>query len=117
MKRKFVGLPRLSSNKYNLYLSPQNVSGVKQNLKIDNRLIKEMPKKAIEYLYKNQNKLNDLMNALPNMCEGKHTTLDVAEFVGLPFRLVNNYVDMWVEKNLLKKIWTHPFKKSEQKNI
>ena len=117
LKRKFFGLPRLSSKKYNLYLSSPNISGVIKKYKIDDQLVKGMPKKMIKYLYKNQQKLNDLMNALPNMCEGNYTVLDVAEFVGLPFRLVNNYVDMWVNKNLIKKVWAHPFKKREQKNI
>tara|TARA_B100000029_G_scaffold484866_1_gene537544 strand:- start:2869 stop:4281 length:1413 start_codon:yes stop_codon:yes gene_type:complete len=117
LKRKFFGLPRLSSKKNNLYLSSPNISGVIKKYKIDDQLVKGMPKKMIKYLYKNQQKLNDLMNALPNMCEGNYTVLDVAEFVGLPFRLVNNYVDMWVNKNLIKKVWAHPFKKSEQKNI
>ena len=52
-----------------------------------------------------------------NMCEGDKTILDVAEFVGLPFRLVENYVNMWVEKNLIKKVWIHPFKKRAKKSI
>ena len=93
------------------------MSGAKQKFKIDNQLSMNMPKKIMEYLNKNTHKFNHLMNSLPNMCEGDKTILDVAEFVGLPFRLVENYVNMWVEKNLIKKVWIHPFKKRAKKSI
>ena len=112
LKRKFAGLPRLSSKKYNLYLSPLNISGVTKKIEMDKLLVKDMPKKMIKYLHQNQKKLNYLMNILPNMCEGDRTILDIAEFVGLPFRVVNNYVDMWVSKNLIEKYWVNPFKKT-----
>ena len=117
LKREFTGLPRLNSKKFNLYLQPSYVSGAKQKFKIDNQLSMNMPKKIMEYLNKNTHKFNHLMNCLPNMCEGDKTILDVAEFVGLPFRLVENYVNMWVEKNLIKKVWIHPFKKRAKKSI
>ena len=110
-------IPRLNSKKFNLYLQPSYVSGAKQKFKIDNQLSMNMPKKIMEYLNKNTHKFNHLMNSLPNMCEGDKTILDVAEFVGLPFRLVENYVNMWVEKNLIKKVWIHPFKKRAKKSI
>jgi len=111
LKRKFSGLPRLSSKKYNLYLSPVKVSGVNQSLeKEKNKLTKNFPEEIAEYTNKNTHKFNHLMNTLPNMCEGDKSILDVAEFVGLPFRLVESYVNMWVEKKLIKKNWIHPFK-------
>ena len=50
------------------------------------------------------------MNCLTNMCEGNKTILDVAIHTDLPFRLVENYVNLWNKKKLLKKIWKHPFK-------
>jgi aminopeptidase-like protein len=112
LKRKFAGLPCLSSKKYNLYLSHLNISGVTKKIEMHKLLAKDMPKKMIKYLHQNQNKLNYLMNILPNMCEGDCTILDIAEFVGLPFRVVNNYVDMWVSKNLIEKYWVNPFKKT-----
>ena len=117
LKREFTGLPRLNSKKFNLYLQLSYVSGAKQKFKIDNQLSMNMPKKIMEYLNKNTHKFNHLMNSLPNMCEGDKTILDVAEFVGLPFRLVENYVNMWVEKKLIKKVWIHPFKKRAKKSI
>ena len=50
------------------------------------------------------------MNCLTNMCEGNKTILDIAIYTDLPFRLVENYVNLWHKKKLLKKIWKHPFK-------
>ena len=54
-------------------------------------------------------KFNYLMNCLTNMCEGDKTILDVAIHADLPFRLVENYVNLWVKKKLLKITWKHPF--------
>ena len=50
------------------------------------------------------------MNCMTNMCEGNKTILDVAVHADLPFRLVENYVNLWIKKKLLKKVWKHPFK-------
>ena len=48
-------------------------------------------------------KFNILMNTIPNMSEGANTILDIAEFVGLPFRFVDNYLKFWIEKKLITK--------------
>ena len=55
-------------------------------------------------------KFNYLMNCLTNMCEGNKSILDIAINTDLPFRLVENYVNLWNKKKLLKKVWKHPFK-------
>ena len=50
------------------------------------------------------------MNCLTNMCEGNKTILDIANQTDLPFRLVENYINLWVKKKLIRKVWKHPFK-------
>ena len=40
----------------------------------------------------------------------KKTILDIAIHADLPFRLVENYINLWIQRKLLKKNWKHPFK-------
>ncbi len=110
--RKFNGLPRLSSEKTNLYLSPETASGIKgYSNSFSKELFNNIPSQTRKLVEKNTYKLNNLMNSLPNMCEGNKTILDIAIYTDLPFRFVENYINLWVKKKLLKKIWKHPFKK------
>jgi aminopeptidase-like protein len=107
----FKGLPRLSSPKLNLYLSLDSVSGTSGNSKSFNTdLLINIPEETKNLLKKNTHKFNYLMNCLPNMCGGNKTILDVANHADLPFRFVENYINLWIKKNLLKKFWKHPFK-------
>tara|TARA_B100000035_G_scaffold315035_1_gene333572 strand:+ start:1086 stop:2474 length:1389 start_codon:yes stop_codon:yes gene_type:complete len=111
IKRNFSGLPRLSSKKNNLYLSPSRVSGVNQKFddEIYNKLFVNIHPKMKKYLLDNSNRFNHLMNSIPNMSNGDKTILDIAEFVGLPFRFVNNYLNLWEKKGLIKKNWKNLF--------
>ncbi len=110
LKRNFKFLPRLSSEKLNLYLSPEKASGIKGYSNTFNRdLLMNIPEKSKNLIKKNTHKFNYLMNCLTNMCEGDKTILDVAIHADLPFRLVENYVNLWVKKKLLKITWKHPF--------
>ena len=105
IKRKFSGLPRLSSKRNNLYLSPIRLSGVNQNFddKIYSLLFKNISPKVQSYLISNSFKFNYLMNTIPNMSNGDRSILDIAEFVGLPFRFVYNYINLWEKYGLIKK--------------
>lgn len=107
IKRNFKGLPRLSSKKNNLYLSPASVSGVKQkfNDKIFDTLFKDIHAKQYKYLLNNTNKFNHLMNSIPNLANGDKTILDIAEINNIPFRFVYNYLLLWEKKGLIKKKW------------
>jgi len=107
INRKFSGLPKLSSKKNNLYLSPIRVSGVNVKLddKIYNLLFKDIHPKIRKYLIINSHKFNHLMNTIPNMANGDKTILDIADFVGLPFRFVYNYINLWEKRDLIKKDW------------
>ena len=49
------------------------------------------------------------MNTIPNMSNGDKTILDIAEFVKLPFRFVNNYINLWEKYGLIKKNWKSLF--------
>jgi aminopeptidase-like protein len=109
--RNFKTLPRLSSEKHDLYLSPDKASGIKgySNSYSDN-LLNNIPEQTVKLIKKNTHKFNYLMNSLVNMCEGDKTILDVANHAELPFRLVENYINLWIKKKLIKKTWKHPFK-------
>ena len=111
LHRNFKTLPRLSSEIHDLYLSGDKISGIKGNSSsLGKNLLNNIPEKTIKLIRKNTHKFNYLMNSLANMCEGDKTILDVAIHSELPFRLVENYVNLWSKKNLLKKVWKHPFK-------
>tara|TARA_Y100000590_G_scaffold469438_1_gene656995 strand:- start:3458 stop:4852 length:1395 start_codon:yes stop_codon:yes gene_type:complete len=111
LHRNFDGLPRLSSKKFNLYLSPDEASGIKgYSSSFSNSLLNEIPEKTLKIVKNNTHKFNYLMNCLTNMCEGNKTILDIANHTDLPFRLVENYVNLWCKKKLLRKTWKHPFK-------
>ncbi len=111
IKRNFSGLPRLSSKKNNLYLSPIRVSGVNQKLndRIYDHLFENINPKFKKYLLSNSHRFNHLMNTIPNMSNGDKTILDIAEFVKLPFRFVNNYINLWEKYGLIKKNWKSLF--------
>lgn len=107
IKRNFKGLPRLSSEKNSLYLSPSFVSGVNQKFddNIYKTLFRNLNIKQYKYLLRNTEKFNHLMNSIPNMANGNYTILDIAEANNLPFRFVYNYLLLWEKKGLIKKKW------------
>ena len=41
---------------------------------------------------------NRLMTAMPIMCNGKNTVLEIAEKLQVPFWAVKHYANMWAEK-------------------
>ncbi|MHA1598173.1 MAG: DUF4910 domain-containing protein [Alphaproteobacteria bacterium] len=108
LKRKFSGLPCLSSPDLDLYLSPGRMSQVAEEVSTVGVADTLTPELAA-IVRERSGGLNYLMNILPLMCEGDMTTLDVAEKSGLPFEFVDAYTDKWVEKGLLKKTWINPF--------
>lgn len=110
LKRTFGGLPCLSSPELDLYLSPARVSHVEQDVSVSAcGVMAALNPELAAIVAARSDRLNYMMNVLPNMCEGDQTTLDVAEKTGLPFELIDAYTDQWVEKGLLKKTWAHPF--------
>lgn len=108
LKRKFSGLPCLSSPELDLYLSPARMSHVKQNISAGGALAALSPELAA-VINERSDRLNYMMNVLPNMCEGGQTILDVAIKTGLPFELIDACTDQWVGKDLLEKTWINPF--------
>jgi len=108
---RLEGLPQLSHPDINLYLSPAGISGVAQTRDpVAEDLLGRLPDDtAREEARCAAPQLNRLMTMLPPLADGKHTVLDIAERVGIPFALVSAYTDMWQEKGLLEKHWINPF--------
>ena len=107
---QFTGLPCLSNPSLNLYLPPLSFSHVTDvSASKTDELVSLLPENLIESVKNKRSHFNDLMTILPIMCDGKHTILDVAEKIDLPFEVVDLYTGMWIEKKLLKKRWKNPF--------
>lgn len=113
---RFDGLPRLSHPDIDLYVSPTNISGVRQeNDSTAACLMARLPDDAArrEALRAVEN-FNAMMTLIPPLADGEHTTIDIAERAGVPFVLVDAYTDMWQEKGLLEKVWINPFTSKEE---
>ena len=112
LKMTCKGLPCLAHPDLNLYLSPLSVSGTPQELnQTSKQLLDLLPdEKARAQAYKACDRFNHMMTLLPALANGKTTTLDISEQVGVPFAVVHAYTEMWVEKGIMKKTWVHPFK-------
>lgn len=111
LARRFTGLPCLSHPSLDLYLSPPVMSGVAQDAnKTTRRLFERLPhERARAEAHRCASGFFRLMNLLPAMAEGTHTTLDLAERAGVPFAVAHAYSEMWVEQGLLAKEWVSPF--------
>lgn len=111
MVGRFAGLPCLSNPAIDLYLSPPVMSGVPQDPNATTtRLLERLPHDRVRAAAQRAPAgFFRLMNLLPAMAGGNHTTLDLAERAGVPFGVADAYTDMWVEKGLLTKTWIHPF--------
>ncbi|NGZ27887.1 MAG: DUF4910 domain-containing protein [Magnetococcales bacterium] len=108
---RFSGLPCLSSPELDLYLPyPMMSHVVRHGLTMDHPIFAGSQPDLVEKLFTERpDVFNDLMTALPRMCDGVNTVLDVAERVDLPFRIVERYTKMWEDKGLLERVWTSPF--------
>ena len=105
IKAKYKGLPCLSNPSVDLYLSFDNVSGFlnsasQQNSGTVGRL--SLEPMDIQFINANPNALNGLMQTILREADGQTTILDVAEKLGLPFRIVRNYATLLSEKNIMK---------------
>jgi aminopeptidase-like protein len=105
----FEGLPCLSSPELDLYLSGATISQTRQPVSPATRaFLERLDEDARRAALERFDRLGILMRLLPCMADGKHTTLDVAEEVELPFAVVDAYADLWVAKGLLHKRWVNP---------
>jgi aminopeptidase-like protein len=105
----FRGLPCLSAPELDLYLSGATISQTRQPVSAAtraflDRLEDDVRRAALARF----DRLSVLMRLLPCMADGAHTTLDVAEEVGLDFAVVDAYTDLWAHKGLLHKRWVNP---------
>jgi aminopeptidase-like protein len=111
---KFDGLPCLAEPSINLYLVPPKncLSDLEDNMTFSVLLRQidsdEKRRKTLKY----GRRLEHLRNLIPALADGKITTLEIAEHSGVPFFLVDAYVDLFVNAGLLEKRWVNPFEKS-----
>lgn len=111
LHRRFSGLPCLASPDVDLYLAPPVMSGVAQAANATSRRLMDRLRDghARAAAERAGGAFFTLMNLLPTMSEGAHTTLDLAERAGVPFAAAHAYTEMWVERGLLEKRWQNPF--------
>lgn len=111
LERKVAGLPCLAAPELDLYISPTMMSHTRQAMTEATRRFCDALSPAVraETIARPEN-MNWMMNVLAPMIDGKTTTLDIAEKVGLPFEAVDAYTTLWAEKGLVAKHWRHPFR-------
>jgi len=110
LERRFEGLPCLSAPELDLYISGAMMSQTVQTMNpATRRFVESLAPAPRRETAARHDGMAWMMNILPAMVDGRVTTLDVAEKVGLPFEAVDAYTDAWVEKGLLVKSWKHPF--------
>jgi aminopeptidase-like protein len=110
LERRFEGLPCLSAPELDLYISGAMMSQTVQAMNpATRRFVESLAPTPRRETAERHDGMAWMMNILPAMIDGRVTTLDVAEKVGLPFEAVDAYTDAWVEKGLLGKSWKHPF--------
>jgi len=111
LERGFEGLPCLSAPEFDLYISGAMMSQATQEMnETTRRFVDSLAPAPRREAAERHDAMAWMMNILPAMVDGRVTTLDVAEKVGLPFEVVDSYTEAWVEKRLLKKTWKHPFR-------
>ena len=87
---QYVGLPRLSNSAYNLYLSPDKISGIKNS--IATNLFETWISDDGFDLDTHGDKLNLLMRNTLRMSDGKSDLLSIANRTQVPFQLVFEYI-------------------------
>ncbi len=111
LERKFSGLPCLAAPEFDLYISGAMMSHTRQSMnEATQRFVDALPATARLETMARADNLHWMMNILAPMIDGKSTTLDIAEKVGLPFEAVDIYTTLWAEKGLIAKRWQHPFR-------
>jgi len=97
------GMPCLSNPDISLYLSPDAVSGTKGNSKKSiNQFGCVLLDHEKEYIENNTHLLNQFMQNILRMSDGKHTILEVAEKSNMPFGFVYMYANLLKEKGLVE---------------
>lgn len=110
VKPLFSGIPCLSAPEFNLYLSPDTVSGV-MNSSASRFTCSSGIKLSAEdqaYIDQNTNLLNPFMNSFIRLADGEHTLLDIAEITNMPFDFVKQYSSLLASKNLVELCFWKP---------
>ena len=98
----YVGLPSLANPDLNLYLSPDTVSGVDASASRDMGQYQcDLPAHEAEYLEKNTQLLNQFMQNMVRLSDGRHTILDLAEISRMPFSFTLKYASLMKDRGLV----------------
>ena len=85
-----------------MYISPNMVSNVQQAYDETITMLDEgLTHKEREYVIRNDNKLNQLMQNILRMSRSEATVLDIAIMSSMPFRLVFNYAKQLERKGII----------------
>ena len=108
---RFDSLPCVSKPEFDLYVGRLRMSGIDQPMDENARALLVRLGNPLDraQAIRVGERFNQMCNYLPVMANGRFTTLDFAERIGVPFALADAYTDMWVEKGLLEKVWLHPW--------
>lgn len=102
LKSNYIGLPSLANPSIDLYLSPDAISGV--DLSVSHAISRYqagLPSHELEYLKNNSNRLNQFMQNMVRLSDGKHSILDLAEISRIPFGFVLKYASLMKERGLI----------------
>ncbi len=99
---KYKGLPSLSNPNINLYLSPTKLSGVDSKASSDmEQFLSDLLPNERDYILKNPQILNQFMQNMVRLADGKNTILDLAEISNLPYHFILKYASLMKNKGLI----------------
>ena len=119
---KFKDLPKLSDPKINLYISPRYWKRKNNSMPIDKSYYQSKSdmqfEKVLNFIgnddlrdacVQSSENIQILQSMIPAKANGKMSCFDLAEKCKMPFIFVNEYLNMWEAKKLIKKKWISPF--------
>ena len=119
-KNTFKDFPKLSHPKLDLYFSPRYWRSNKllhdektfsiSNNKINYLLSAIKDQEIKKACWKSADNIQLLQSLIPTKCDGKFTTLELANLCNMPFRMVDAMLNLWSEKKLIKKTWINPIR-------
>jgi aminopeptidase-like protein len=98
----YSGIPSLANPDIDLYLSLDFISNIRNASNNDmERFQCDLPEHELKYMENNTQILNQFMQNIVRLSDGKHTILDIAESSKVPFGFVHMYASLMEEKGLV----------------
>lgn len=102
LSANYVGLPSLANPDVDLYLSLDMVSGVDASASRDMEQYQcDLPAHELDYLKNNTQILNQFMQNMVRLSDGRHTILDLAEISRIPFGFALKYASLMKDRGLV----------------